>query len=344
MGRARLGAVSGVIAGLLVFASAAAAGPRVESIDPSHVTAQKPVSDVVLAPRTTRRTLGAITQTFTDEHGHPITLSTDPPGVNLSVFAAVLGGTIHGDEITQLRIEVVSLAQTGATCGNVDAVACYMPDDPARSAAGQMWFAADDPDVIHTIVHEYGHHMDNQLLNLNSLGLCDYSSDGSRDWFFERDLHDDIVGEGFGCRSETWELLLPELFAEDFVVLNGIDAWMLPSAPPPTQGQLDALAYDIDNPFVPERHRWRLRVREQRMRLRTVTLDHWTFAIIKLTSPRRRDFDLLVYEHGRRRPFASSRRSGRVDRVQRILAPGVYEIGIWGHRGTGRAKVRAWLD
>ena len=87
---------------------------------------------------------------------------------------------------------------------------------------------------MHIVVHEYGHHMDNQLVNLAGLGYgCDVDGDGSRRWFFARDLEDRIFNRGFDCSPATpWDHLLPELFAEDFTRANGLTGWVMPLPPP----------------------------------------------------------------------------------------------------------------
>src|SRR3712207_8016342 len=49
------------------------------------------------------------------------------------------------------------------------------------------------------------HHLDAGLWNLTPLGLCGLSNDGSRRWFFERQVADNIIDET-GCDVDTrWE-------------------------------------------------------------------------------------------------------------------------------------------
>lgn len=327
--------------------AASAAPPLIEPTNIEGVEAKRPVVDTILSPsRLMARTSANVhTQRWMDPHGHTISISTDLPAVDLSPFAGILAGTRHRSEINDLRVQAVTMAQVGSICGNSAAVACYAAEDPDRSYAGQMWFAIDDPDVVHTLVHEYGHHMDNQLLNLSHLGYCGYSNDGSRNWFFERDVEDDILGAGVSCSADTgWEYLLGELYAEDFVALNEILNWTLPSVRSPTRRQLDALDYDIRMPFDPMSRTWKPRVRHRALPYRTVTSKHWTFLTVTLSSPRRRDFDLYLYRAGKTRSFASSRRTGRFDRIARVLPPGRYDIGVHAYRGSGRARVGIAMD
>lgn len=81
-----------------------------------------------------------------------------------------------------------------------------------------------------------------------------------------------------------------------------------------------------------------------RWRSKTVTLEHFAFLTIELRSPRRRDFDLFLYRAGKRRPTASSLRTGRRDRIERVLPPGRYDVAVYGYRGTGRASVEIVAD
>jgi len=334
---------------LAVMASEAdASPPRIAPTDVVGVTAQRPVVDTILPPSSAKARIAAVTRTeqWVDDQGYTITISTDLPNVDLSPFAGILAGVIHGEEIEDLRVTAVTMAQIGGICGDSQAVACYAPDDPDASYAGQMWFAVDDPDIVHTVVHEYGHHIDNQLLNLADLGgACGYDNDGSRDWFFARDLEDDILGAGATCSPDgDWEHLLGELYAEDFVVLNGIMDWQLSTFRSPSQRQLDALDYDIRVPFETRSRTWRPRVRVGHEPYTTIRLRHWTFFTVTLRSPRRRDFDLYLYRAGKARPFAKSVRTGRNDRIERVLRPGRYYVGAYGYRGSGRARVRMLIE
>jgi hypothetical protein len=118
-----------------------------------------------------------------------------------------------------------------------------------------MVISSGDPDVVHSILHEYGHHTDKALINLSHLGYCRYNNDGSRRWFFARDAYDDLTNRS-GCTTDVpYARLLGETFAEDFVVLNGINNWILSAFPPPTGGMLNALRVDIADPFQREYER-----------------------------------------------------------------------------------------
>jgi hypothetical protein len=325
-----------LLASLCAPAAAQAATPT-EPVDLTQVTAQKQVVDEIVPRRTRARAAGARTEQFTDAQGRAFRISTDIPDVDLKPFANVLAAVAHGDEITRVRVEAVKLEQMGAVCGNPQAVACYAPDDPQRSFDGQLWFGVDDPDVVHTLVHEYGHHVDNQLLNLGHLGgACTFGNDGSRNWFFERQLEDAFLQSGISCRPDAdWEHLLGEVFAEDFAQLNGIQGWVLRSVRPPTQTQLGAMAFDMRERYRPSRRRWSAAVRPGGQRTRRFSLRNWTVLDLRTSSR----FALRVVRRGST-PRTVGRR-GR--RVFQLVPPGKYEVRVSGRGGTG-GRARVTLD
>lgn len=230
---------------------------------------------------------------------------------------------------------------------------CYLPEDPQRSYRGAMWIPAANPtpadDWRHVAVHEYGHHVDNQLLNFADVlpGLrCDFSSDGSRNWFFEREVEDNVLS-GASCDPEAgWEMLLGEIYAEDFTWLNGNTAWRpdMP-VPAPTEVQLGAMLYDFDSPLPDTRTiRCTRTVRRHRWRIVNVSTQNWHFITVGMTGTRRADLDLYIYKRGGRRPLERSSRRGSRERIWTVLPPGRYEVAVYAYRQTGRGKVKIVLE
>jgi hypothetical protein len=311
--------------------------------------ARGPIRDLVRERRLVRKSSHAPSRVerFADPHGHAIVIGTSIPDLDLRPFAEVLAGTIHGDEIEALRTKVVLPHEVGPECDGGDlVVACYGADDPDRLSSGEMIIPSSSPDLIHAMVHEYGHHMDNQLLNLGHLGLCDFASDGSRRWFFARDAHDDLFGRS-GCNNRvTYGRLLGELYAEDFVALNGIDEWFTSDFPPPTGAMLGALNADIARPFRPLTRLYRGRVRARRYRPRYFRLTTHTFfqAVLRGPRSRRADLDLYLYRRGSRRPLERSTRRRSRESVDRILPPGRYEVGVHAYGRGGGYRLRLNLD
>jgi hypothetical protein len=185
--------------------------------------------------------------------------------------------------------------------------------------------------------------MDNQLLNLAGLGYgCGVDGDGSRRWFFARDVEDRIFNRGFDCSPATeWDHLLPELYAEDFTRANGLRDWGMP-VPPPSKVVLDAMKEDIARPFRRSASRARIAVPRGGEYRRRVTVGEWTALGVRLSVPPGRDYDVFVYEPGRRRPLIKSAHGGSAD--ERIggafFAPGSYTLVVRSAGAAGSARLK----
>ena len=118
-------------------------------------------------------------------------------------YAQVIAWLIHFDEIEDVTVEVVA---PDADRGDLrrEAVGCYQPEAPGHSPAGWIWVPSVHEDLDHIVVHEYGHHVDNQLTNLAHLDFgCDVSGDGSRNWFFAREADDSLLDLGISCSPQS---------------------------------------------------------------------------------------------------------------------------------------------
>jgi hypothetical protein len=339
-----------LVAVVLAFAGAAPADAarRVSGRTLAGTPMRARVHDAVLAPGAARaRAAGSHMQVFRDAQGNPIRISTSVPGLDLAPYAQLLAGIpLHGAEIQYLDVEVVAPDKIGAICGSSDAAACYGPDDPGRSRSGHMFIPSTDHDLVHIVVHEYGHHMDNQLVNLAGLGYgCDVDGDGSRRWFFARDVEDRIFNLGFDCGPATpWDHLLPELFAEDFTRANGLTGWVMP-VEPPSRRELDAMRKDVAQPFRRQTARARISVPRHGEFRKRLTVSDWTAIGVRLSVPRGRDFDLFIYEPGQHRPLIKSTRSGSADEhiSGAFFAPGAYTLVVRSRGGGGTSQLKLAL-
>ena len=331
---------------VLAIASPAAATPwpagvdggRVEPVRLAGTRALAPVRDVL--PRSSARASGHASppsrvERLTDPHGHVITIGTSIAGLDLVPVAAVLAGTIHGAEISTVRVLVATAATVARECGGGEGVlACYIPDGP-RATSGEMVVAHDHPDLRHSAVHEYGHHLDSQYANITPAYGCRRSNDGTRRWFFERERVSRITRRT-GCSQRTpYRRLLGEVFAEDYVVLNGIVDYVLPIGPPGAS-VLAALAADLAQPFRGSAQAFRGRVARRRADTRQFHLDTHAFVSVVVSGSARADLDLFVFRRGARRPLAASTTDGSHERVHRLLPPGDYDLAIFGARAAGR--------
>lgn len=341
--------VAAFCAAALMAGPASAAQPA-GTVDLSKVKAKGVVKDVILdsAPKVAGIARTVARASYADTNGRNIAIDSTVPGADLNTVAAVLNSTYHGDEITDVIIHVVTLSQVAAICGSTQVLACYLPTDPVHNGKGQLWFATDDGDWKHSLVHGYGHHMDNQLLNiahLNSFGIgkgCGIDSDGSRDWFVVR-----VIGGGladkFACNSTSWENLLPELYAEDFVVLNGIIGWQLSTATSPASSVLKAMKYDIDYGLKLSRQKLTRTIRHLHSYTKTISTPNVSFLYVYVTGAKGRDFDVWVYPHGSSRLWSKARTNGRNETYFDIIDAGRWDVKVSARKKTGKAKIRIEL-
>jgi hypothetical protein len=329
-------------------AAASSASPTpVEPIDIGALRPRGPIHDTVLPPSGVRaRAAAAFSEQFIDVGDHVVTMTTDIPGLDLLPYAQLLTWVIHYDEIEDVTVEVVAPTRIAEVCGE-GAVGCYQPENPGRSPRGWMWIPSVHPDLDHILVHEYGHHMDNQLLNLAHLDMgCDASGDGSRDWFFRRDADDSLLDSGISCSSDNdWSYLLAELYAEDYTWLHGNRYWR-PDFPvgPPGDLQLEAMSSDMASPFERRARRYSPKLDHRESRFISVKLDHWTFFTSTLRGRRAANLDLYLRKAHARRALARSRGEGSREKIERMLAPGRYEIEIFAVADSGRGTLRLFLD
>lgn len=320
---------------LAACAAPALAGAALPDVELDGLVSQRAVRDIV-RDDAARRELPARIETFTDTHGHRITVGTDIPTVDLAWYAGVLQGTLHAAEIELVLVEVVPWASIEAVCGGAGAVGCYFP--------GERRIVVPDTDpsgvneLVHTIVHEYGHHVDGQLENLGHLDPLCAGRDGSRTWWWYR------VPDAFACSSDRWELLVGELYAEDYTALNGVVGWHLPTIGPPTAADGQNIVYDFNTRFVPRSFaRSRFVRRDGRARW-TFSVRHWTRLTAMVRGPRRANLDLFLYRRGRSAPLGRSLGPGSVGRIARTVRPGTYVVAVRAVRAGGRARIRVELE
>lgn len=332
-------------AAVAVAAAPASAIEAAGKIDLSKVKAQKEVKDVILEPgariASASKVVGRVA--LADSQGQTITIDSTVPGFDLNQVASVLNSTYHKTEIIKVKIHVVTLADMATICGSSQALACYRP---MSGGYGELWFAADDTDWIHSLVHEYGHHVDNQYANvaqLRSYGIgtgCTIDSDGTRNWFFERLSGANTTdADRFSCLAGDWEHLLPELFAEDFVVFNGIIGWQLSSAQPPNNTQLNAMKYDFEHKIQKQTRHSTRTIRKKRFKWIQVKTVAWNWARVKVSGRRGTNFDIAIYPSSSNELWDSSTASGRFETLITALPPGSWDVGVYARKKTGRANI-----
>ena len=169
-----------------------------------------------------------------DDQGRTIRFDVRVEGVDAEWYAALLRAAPHGDEISTVRIDIVSQETLLSTCGR-DASGCY--------SRNTIVVPAEQSDAnAHTLVHEYGHHLDRST---PVAGVAE--PNGTPEWWRARG-----VAELVRLRSVAtsyilgWDRSIAEIFAEDYAQLAlagtrfGI-SWL----EPPDETILAALKADL---------------------------------------------------------------------------------------------------
>lgn len=142
-----------------------------------------------------------------DDQGRTIRFDVRAEGVDAEWYAALLRAAPHGDEIATVRIDIVSRDELRSLCGG-GASGCY-----SRSVITLP--AEQSEENAHTVVHEYGHHLD---ASRPVAGVRE--PNGSSIWWRARGM-DRLVRLGSVARSYAlgWSRSIAEIFAEDYAQL-----------------------------------------------------------------------------------------------------------------------------
>ena len=184
---------------------------------------------------------GAEEVVLTDNEGRSISFDVRVPGVDPEWYAALLRAAPHGNEISTVRINLVSWDELHTTCGS-DAGGCY--------GRNVMTIPVDQTDDnAHTVVHEYGHHLD------RSTPVTDVREpNGTPVWWQARGM-ERLVRISSVATSYVlgWERSIAEIFAEDYAQLVlGDGHFLINWLPPPDATVLAALKADFGLGPVPE--------------------------------------------------------------------------------------------
>ena len=142
-----------------------------------------------------------------DDQGREIHFDVRVEGVDAEWYAALLRAAPHGDEIANVRVNVVTRTEMESTCGR-EALGCYsrnvmvVPSDQTEETA-------------HTVVHEYGHHIDRSR---PVSGVPE--PNGTSEWWRARGMAQ-LVRQRSVERSyaKGWERSIAEIYAEDYAQL-----------------------------------------------------------------------------------------------------------------------------
>jgi len=170
-----------------------------------------------------------------DHQGRPIRVDVKVEGVDAEWYAALLRDAPHGNEIATLRVEVVSWEELRSICGD-EAGGCY--------SRNVMVVPQDqDAQTAHTLLHEYGHHLD------RSRPVAGASEpNGTPEWFRARGVAE-LVRLRTVARDYTlgWQRSIAEIFAEDYarLAIGGSTAFKISWLAAPDATVLTALQADL---------------------------------------------------------------------------------------------------
>lgn len=180
-----------------------------------------------------------------DAQDRPIRFVLDAPDADPRPLADLLRRALHGDEISDVTIRLMPVAEVAAACHAPGAHGCYLRDPDGAQIILPYSTGANE---AHVLLHEYAHHLDHARPNR---GLPE--PNGTPRWWEARGVAARLArGEVVMDYGRGWSRSVPEIFAEDYVRLHLADddaiEWLGPAGSP----TLQALRADLAGP--PEDH------------------------------------------------------------------------------------------
>ena len=172
-----------------------------------------------------------------DRHGRPIHLDVRADGVKAGWYANLLRKAAHADEISRLTVRIVAWSELRRTCGN-SAAGCYS----RRAGRGLLVVPASrSRAVAHTLVHEYGHHVDAERSHRGGR-----EANGTPLWWRARRMATLVKGGSVAHGYRLgWEHSIGEIFAEDYAYLNVGGPYRIGWLRPPDAAVRTAIQADL---------------------------------------------------------------------------------------------------
>ncbi len=167
-----------------------------------------------------------------DREGRPIHFETSA-GTDVEPSAEIIRQTAHGKEVSTVTIHLTSEADVQRVCGRGTA-GCYQ----RRGQAASIFAPTRGRDAIHTLVHEYGHHLAASLGGVNGAALAPWRAARGIDQL----KADGKVADGY---SFGWGHSIGEIFAEDFAQSNRPSDWRITWIGAPNDAVRAALSASI---------------------------------------------------------------------------------------------------
>lgn len=183
--------------------------------------------------------------TARDTQGRTITFDVRAATADTDWYADVLRATAHGDEISTVTFRIVPEPDIEALCGAA-AAACYTG---RRGPAIIFVPAGKSTNLESTLIHEYGHHLDNAW---HVAGVPELN--GTPVWWQARGMASLLArGRVAFDYSLGWDHSIGEIFAEDYAAIHtggsryGISSWLSP----PDEALTTAMFAELGTPSTP---------------------------------------------------------------------------------------------
>ncbi len=178
--------------------------------------------------------------TAADRAGRTITFDIQAEQVNVEWYAELLRNAAHGPEIEHVTIRIVTFDALREICG-AQALGCY---GGRKEAARIILPTGDSPTLVHTVYHEYGHHLD----AWRGVATIEREPNGSASWAAARGIPELLAaGQVAHDYSLGWERAIGEIFAEDYAQLHQETPFKISWLAPPTETVRAALRADLEN-------------------------------------------------------------------------------------------------
>jgi hypothetical protein len=158
--------------------------------------------------------------------------------VDVAWYAGLLRRAAHADEIERVTIRIVDWDELGERCGN-RAAGCY---GRRKGNRGVMVVPAGRSDrIAHTVIHEYGHHVDWSRRHSNLA-----EPNGTPLWWKARGMAELVSLKSVRDRYQIgWNRSIAEVFAEDYAYTNLRRGFRISWLRPPSRTVQQAIRADL---------------------------------------------------------------------------------------------------
>jgi hypothetical protein len=154
-------------------------------------------------------------------------------------YADLLRRAAHGNEIERVTIRIVDWRELGEQCSTDAAAGCYSRREGNRGLV--VVPAGRSPSLAHTVVHEYGHHVD---ASRRHGGLDE--PNGTPLWWKARGMAELVAVRSVRNRYQVgWDRAISEVFAEDYAYTNLHRGFKIGWLDPPTCVVQQAILADL---------------------------------------------------------------------------------------------------